>query len=439
MASRRFINARRLKFINTSGEIEGKGSIEIKPTTSLILHPTTDLVASPEGSFIIRTTASFDSDVTVCGNLNILGSLIVTGSAIHHGDNIFGDAPTDYHTFWGAILASGNISARGNASIEGDLWTKGNASIDGTLDVSGNTVLNASAHIKNNASLDGNLAVAGALWNKGNASLDGTLDVSGNAVLNASVHVKNNASLDGTLSVAGALWNKGNASLDGTLDVSGAVTHLSSLWNKGNASLDGTLDVNGNAVLNASLHTKGNASIDGKMTVVGNSNFQNASVEERFEMLGGGNAVMRRKVTVNYSDFSAAAAVESYKLYLASMGDTIIDITAKLVTKFKYNIAPATVLGSIYKVSVGDMSNLFGYNASTLCGSSVTTPSILFATQTGLGGKGAYLWNASGCRISKVLTANASIEANFNASGGTFLASLTQGKINFYIDSIQNP
>ena len=164
-----------------------------------------------------------------------------------------------------------------------------------------------------------------------------------------------------------------------------------------------------------------------------------ASFEGKIKTIGGGNVLTRRKVSVKYTDFSAGASRESRKLLLASFGDTIVDIIAKLATPFKYDLGPATVLGSIYKVSVGDMSNLMGYNASALCGSSVSTPSILFAVQTGLGGKGSYLWNASGCRISKVMTANASIEANFNASGGTFLGSLSQGALYFYIDSIQNP
>lgn len=325
-----FIRAKRFKFMSEVGMMDGNGSIEIKPTTQLILHPTTDLVASPEGSFIIRTTASFEGDVSVGGNLNVLGSIVLTGAMSLAGSNTFGDDPSDYHTFKGAILASGNISARGNASIEGDLWTKGNASVDGTLDVAGNTVLSGSAHIKNNASIDGDLDVSG------------------------------------------------------------------------------------------------------------NSNLQNASIEGRIEATGG-NVLTRRKVSLTYSDFTAEASTESKKIFLGSTGDTIFDITAKLATPFKYDLGPATVLGSIYKVSVGDMSNLLGYNASTLCGSSVSTPSILFATQTGLGGKGLYLWNASGSRVPKVLTANASIHLNLNASGGTYLASLSQGIIHLYIDSIQNP
>lgn len=152
-------------------------------------------------------------------------------------------------------------------------------------------------------------------------------------------------------------------------------------------------------------------------------------------ILNAPNIFTRKKVTVNYSDFTTASADSKMKLMLASMGDTILDVTAKLATPFKYATGPATVVGSIYRVSVGDMAALTGFKREVLCGSSVTTPSILFA-----GNRGTYLWKAaSTLRTSKTYTANASIEAKFTASGGFYLASLSQGAIHFYIDMVKIP
>ena len=168
-----------------------------------------------------------------------------------------------------------------------------------------------------------------------------------------------------------------------------------------------------------------------------NNTLQNSAFSN---VQAGGNLITRRKVTVTFSDFGNASTDEKVKLLLASLGDTIVDITGQLATPFKWDNGPATVLGSILKVTVGDMAALTGYNTSELCGSSVST-GMFFTTQTGFGGtnKGAYLWNASsGCRVNKVYTAAASIEAKFTASS-FFTASLTSGAMHFFIDSIQNP
>ncbi len=151
-------------------------------------------------------------------------------------------------------------------------------------------------------------------------------------------------------------------------------------------------------------------------------------------ILNAPNLMTRKKISVAYSDFSAASADEKLKLILASIGDTIFDITANLATPFKYDVGPATVIASIYRMSVGDAAALTGFNRDELCGSSVTVPSVLFS-----GHKGAYLYKtASTLRMHKVYTANASITAKLNnASGGHFVASLTQGAIHFYIDMIK--
>jgi len=149
----------------------------------------------------------------------------------------------------------------------------------------------------------------------------------------------------------------------------------------------------------------------------------------------GGNVLSRRKITVTHADFTAASLDQRVTLFEAAAGDTVYDIIGQLATPFKYDTGPATVLGSICKMSIGDNSYLTGFSTAQLVGSSVA-PAIMFASPTGLGGKGLHLWNASGVRVQKVYTAAASIECKLNASAGFFVASLTQGAIHFYVDYI---
>lgn len=152
-------------------------------------------------------------------------------------------------------------------------------------------------------------------------------------------------------------------------------------------------------------------------------------------VLNAPNMMTRRKVSVSYSDFTTASGDYKLKILLASTGDTIFDVTAKLATPFKYDLGPATVIGSIYRLSVGDISALTGLKREVLCGSSVTTPSTLW-----VGNRGTYLWKtASSLRTSKTFTANASIEAKLTASGGFYVASLTQGAVDIFIDMIKRP
>jgi len=149
-------------------------------------------------------------------------------------------------------------------------------------------------------------------------------------------------------------------------------------------------------------------------------------------VLNAPNILTRKKFSITYSDFTAASADYKFKFMLASTGDTIFDVTANLTTPFKYDLGPATVVGSIYRISVGDISALEGFKRGILCGSSETT-GVKFT-----GNRGTYLWKtASSLRMTKTYTANASIEAKLTASGGFYVASLSQGAIDIYVDMIK--
>ena len=183
------------------------------------------------------------------------------------------------------------------------------------------------------------------------------------------------------------------------------------MWEKGNASLDGTLKVTGTA------HVRSNASIDGDLDV-----------------RGGGNVITRRKTTFRYSQFSAASPDMIAQILPMIAGDTVVDITAKLATPFKYGNT-----GTIVTIALGDMADRDGFGIAQRCGSSVTTDSTLFSLQSGQR-KGAYFWAAaSDLRKNKVYTAAASLEVQLVASTGFNLSNLTQGAIHVYTDYIQNP
>ena len=431
-----FVRAKRLKFFHTSAQILGDGSIELAPTTSLILHPTTNLVASPEGNMIFRTAASFDTDVSIMGNLYVLGSMIVTATTYITDDLEVTQKAVIGSVIHGKATASidGAVKIGGLASIDNRLavtgkiqtastvWGKATASIDGDLNVSGN------ASVDGSLALTGKVWTASTLWGKATASIDGDLNVSGNASVDGSLAMtgkiwtastlwgKTTASIDGDLNVSG------NASIDGSLALTGKVWSASTIWGKATASLDGNLKL------------KGNASFDGTLDVGGTTHMKsNASIEGDIKAGSGGNVVVRRKTTIDYHDFTAASTEQVVKVLDIVAGDKVIDMIAKLATPFKYGST-----GTLVRAGLGDMSDRDGFGVPVLCGSSIATDSILFSQQGGIP-KGVYFWNtASNLRKSKVYTVAASLELYMLASS-FYVASLTQGAIHVYTDYIQLP
>ena len=121
------------------------------------------------------------------------------------------------------------------------------------------------------------------------------------------------------------------------------------------------------------------------------------------------------------------------------VGDSISELFFKLATPFKYDTGPATVIGSICRVTFGDRSDQDGYCKTKLCGSSVAAGTYFHTTMGGLVGKGPYLFNAaSNLPKSKVYTATSYIQCKLTASA-FYVASLTQGAVHVYYDIMQLP
>lgn len=185
------------------------------------------------------------------------------------------------------------------------------------------------------------------------------------------------------------------------------------------ASPEGNYTVRTKVKIASTVHGQGTASIDG-------------GVYTR----GGGNVITRRKTKITYSDFTAASTDQIAKVLDIVAGDTVADIFGVLATPFKYDVGPATVIGSICKIKLGDMSDRDGFGVRELVGSSIAANSYLFEYQTGMR-KGAYLYsNASTLRKNKFYSSAASIELQLTASS-FFVASLTQGALTVYTDYIQ--
>lgn len=116
--------AKRHKFMHSLVQLQGKGSIEINPTTSLILHPTTNLVASPEGSMTFKGSSPvFNASAHIKGNASIDGNIALTGNLA-----IGGNASLDTLT----LELGSSLSNKQNADVD-----TGTETVDSFADTAG--------------------------------------------------------------------------------------------------------------------------------------------------------------------------------------------------------------------------------------------------------------------------------------------------------------
>ncbi len=164
-------------------------------------------------------------------NVTSITSSIVTSSVVYSsGSNIFGDEPSDNHTFNGSITASGNIQANSikigdstGAIPAYDFHIKDSTSVNAVLECTTNG--NATLELKNNQTPDwyirnkhstGGLDFGAAhrvfhLDDNGTATISGSLVLSGTGVTS-------NISASGNISSSG-LTVAGNISSSGTVQM----------------------------------------------------------------------------------------------------------------------------------------------------------------------------------------------------------------------------
>ena len=254
-----------------------------------------------------------DAVTTVNNDLNVTGSLIVTG----------------------LTELKSTLVVSGATTIDDTLRVTNNSSLEGTLSVTGSTTLNGSTYVT--GLTDNRIVIAGAgglLEDDANFTFDGTnfkiaqgkfeVGVSdGNIRTSGSLTVEDGITINGNQTVNGILTVTGATDLKSTLVVSGATTIDDTLLVTGNSSLEGTLSVTGHTTLFSGLTVNGNETVNGVLTVTGNTELGgNLYVSGNLEVLGSSTNVNIQSTTVEigdniilvnaYSPFQRYAGITAY-------------------------------------------------------------------------------------------------------------------------------
>ena len=254
-----------------------------------------------------------DAVTTVNNDLNVTGSLIVTG----------------------LTELKSTLVVSGATTIDDTLRVTNNSSLEGTLSVTGSTTLNGSTYVT--GLTDNRIVIAGAgglLEDDANFTFDGTnfkiaqgkfeVGVSdGNIRTSGSLTVEDGITINGDQTVNGILTVTGATDLKSTLVVSGATTIDDTLLVTGNSSLEGTLSVTGHTTLFSGLTVNGNETVNGVLTVTGNTELGgNLYVSGNLEVLGSSTNVNIQSTTVEigdniilvnaYSPFQRYAGITAY-------------------------------------------------------------------------------------------------------------------------------
>jgi len=185
--------------------------------------------------------------------------------------------------------------------------------------------------------------------------------------------------------------------------------------------LDGSASLEGTAVDNFQMN---NASIDGDLVVAGDSHMRgNASVDGDLVAYAG-NVQYYKKVTLTATDLTGAGASQEIDLFGVVAGDRVDDVVVDINSGFRYG-GNATIC----RMEFGDNNDINGFGTSKLCGS---IESGYKYDGQGAGDKGAYLFNASGNRVNKVYTGNASLRCKMLASN-CMVSSIDGGNIDVYV------
>ncbi len=196
-----------------------------------------------------------------------------------------------------------------------------------------------------------------------------------------------------------------------------------------------TASVDGNYKIKADvLHVVPRASFDSGIKITGSLDMNHGKIKNVENIL------RSVKTTVSYSDFTATSRKfpQNVPLFRASPGDTVYDVSANHTAAFTI----ASLMGtgdpaiSRFHVSVGDLAASAGFRTTIV-------PATIYAATPGWrwmlndevigASKGAYLRSDAATPLRKNYLLGTLVYANFRASED-YLASLTAGSMDFYVD-----
>jgi cytoskeletal protein CcmA (bactofilin family) len=281
--------------LNVTGSLIVTGLTELKST--LVVSGATTI----DDTLRVTNNSSLEGTLSVTGSTTLNGSTYVTGltdnriviagaGGLLEDDANFTFDGTNFKIAQGKFevgVSDGNIRTSGSLTVEDGITINGNQTVNGILTVTGATDLKSTLVVSGATTIDDTLLVTG------NSSLEGTLTVTGSTDLKSTLVVSGATTIDDTLLVTG------NSSLEGTLSVTGHTTLFSGLTVNGNETVNGVLTVTGNTELGGNLYVSGNLEVLGSAT---NVNIQSTTVEI------GDNIIL-----VNaYSPFQRYAGITAY-------------------------------------------------------------------------------------------------------------------------------
>ncbi len=289
-----------------------------------------------------------DAQLTVTGNANVSGNVVI-GGGLH---TIAGNVNFDSRTLFidsannrvgintnttnldaslvvigtanvsGAVALANTIVVTGAATFSNTVGITGAATLSNTVAVTGAATLSSTLAVTGTSTLTGNVTMSGALQTiAGNVNFDvGTLFVDS---VNNRVGI-NNTTPTKALTVTGESTVSGNGAFGGTLTVTGAATLSNTIAVTGAATLSNTIAVTGAATFSNTVTVTANLTVDTnvlKVDVVNNRVGINDAAPATALSVGG-DAVISANLTANNLLVNADATING-NLYVNGILTTI--------------------------------------------------------------------------------------------------------------------
>lgn len=235
------------------------------------------------GSVIIDGGVGIKKNITIGGNINILGrihSLAGDSASIIEGDlsvksnisslgNISIDSVLDsFNINYGALVVKGGMSIMKNANIGGNMninsVTDSFNSSSGALIVQGGVGISKNVNVGGNMNIDDNINIVGNLNAHGKANLSGNITMNGVMNLNNSTDSINNST--GSTVIKGGIGIKKNVNIGGNVNIDG-ITHIYKDKNTDNTNT-GALIVDGGVAIKKNLNIAGGVNIHQNLNIL---------------------------------------------------------------------------------------------------------------------------------------------------------------------------
>lgn len=289
-----------------------------------------------------------DSQLTVTGNANVSGNVVIGGSLHTIAGNVNFDSRTLFvdsannrvgintntTNLDASLVVIGTANVSGAVAFANSLGVLGGATFSNTVGVTGAGTFSNTIAVTGNATFSNTLAVTGTSTLTGNVTMNGALQtIAGNVnfdvgtlfvdATNNRVGI-NNTTPTKALTVTGESTVSGNAAFGGTLSVTGAATLSNTIAVTGNATFSNTIAVTGAATFSNTVAITANLTVDTnvlKVDVVNNRVGINDATPATALSVGG-DAVISANLTANNLLVNADATING-NLYVNGVLTTI--------------------------------------------------------------------------------------------------------------------